>query len=72
MADPHNSLQRRLADLDENLFIPREISWLSFNARVLQEAADETVPVIERLRYLGISPTTWMNFSAFAWRRCAG
>jgi len=34
--------------------MPREISWLSFNARVLQEAADPTVPVIERLRYLGI------------------
>lgn len=34
--------------------IPRDISWLSFNARVLQEAADETVPLHERIRFLGI------------------
>jgi polyphosphate kinase len=47
-------IKTRLADLDESLFIPRELSWLSFNARVLQEAADETVPEIQRLRYLGI------------------
>lgn len=34
--------------------IPRDISWLSFNARVLQEAADPTVPLKERIRFLGI------------------
>ena len=50
----NNPIDRRLADLDERLFMPRELSWLSFNARVLQEAADENVPVIQRLRYLGI------------------
>src|SRR6478672_4059348 len=32
----------------------RDISWLSFNARVLQEAADLTVPLRERIRFLGI------------------
>lgn len=32
----------------------RDISWLSFNKRVLQEAADETVPLRERIRFLGI------------------
>ncbi len=34
--------------------IQRDISWLSFNARVLQEAADPTVPLRERIRFLGI------------------
>ncbi|MFH4575578.1 polyphosphate kinase 1 [Vibrio diabolicus] len=32
----------------------KELSWLSFNERVLQEAADKTVPLIERIRFLGI------------------
>ena len=49
-----NPIDGRLADLDDRLFMPRELSWLSFNARVLQEAANEAVPVIQRLRYLGI------------------
>ncbi len=35
-------------------YIPRDISWLSFNARVLQEAADATVPLRERIKFLGI------------------
>jgi polyphosphate kinase len=35
-------------------FTPRDISWLSFNARVLQEANDPTVPLRERIRFLGI------------------
>jgi polyphosphate kinase len=34
--------------------IVRDISWLSFNARVLQEAGDQTVPLRERIRFLGI------------------
>lgn len=34
--------------------VPKELSWLSFNGRVLQEAADQSVPLIEKIRFLGI------------------
>jgi len=35
-------------------YIPRDISWLSFNERVFQEATDKSVPLIERIKFLGI------------------
>lgn len=38
----------------EKLYIEKELSWLSFNERVLQEAADKVNPLIERMRFLGI------------------
>jgi polyphosphate kinase len=40
--------------LPKQKVIVRDISWLSFNSRVLQEAADDSVPLRERIRFLGI------------------
>ena len=40
--------------LSEKVYFPKELSWLSFNQRVLQEAADKSNPLIERIRFLGI------------------
>ena len=39
---------------DNQLYFPKELSWLSFNERVLQEAADKSNPIVERIRFLGI------------------
>ncbi|WP_309642283.1 polyphosphate kinase 1 [Flavobacterium sp.] len=40
--------------MSDNKYIDREKSWLAFNARVLQEAGDDAVPLLDRLRFLGI------------------
>jgi polyphosphate kinase len=40
--------------VESSAFTPKEISWLSFNHRVLQEADNQDVPLIERIKFLGI------------------
>lgn len=47
-------MQAHVKEIVAPSLIDRELSWLEFNARVLQEAADPSVPLTERLRFMGI------------------
>ena len=48
---------------DPALFINREVSWIRFNYRVLEEAQDTSHPLLERVKFLAISGRILTNSS---------
>ena len=61
--------KKALASTVENLFFSRDESWMRFNQRVLEEAQDETNPLLERVKFLAITAS---NLDEFVEIRVAG
>ncbi len=54
---------------DPTLYLNRELTWLQFNQRVLNEAADPRVPLLERVKFLAITSS---NIDEFFMKRLGG
>ncbi len=61
---PHASETKKpdILETDWRLLFNRELSWLEFNQRVLEEATDDSLPVLERLKFLSIFSTNLDEF----------
>ncbi len=64
--DAHNQLETFSSDNIDVRFINRDLSWIEFNARVICQSADSSVPLLERLKFLSIATN---NFDEFFMKR---